>query len=317
MRTVVIQNHKDPDAALMKALPALLESGVAIADRNTHRLVEACSDTAPEKEYSPPMVRDVSNWSPRGRLVSVQRLISVDESEPTGETGRPLPLHKIGGIWEDVTCVVELAALLCAEHRIKGACRLVSAIVEPKCVRKELYEDMIRDGSQDIFASGPPGEMLTDDLRYAFEHARQRVEVSDDADDWMTLACTALAWGGYHHKMRQLIPTTWTPEAVFRRLVSSITSLSARSEDFVFHSRGARDVEDVLFHGILPLVVADKLYIVVYSDEISKRDRLRAAMLLSVCKEESVREACIKNVKTGVDTLVTVEDRARLLGEIK
>ena len=120
---------------------------------------------------------------------------------------------------------VYLCAVLCRlEYDLTGKVRRMEDCMSPVRISPPVQDRIIRCGHQGRMVSPNVSDtsLLARELR---ETGIRAYQAPSTVDDWCTIAATTLSWNAYHHRMRQLLPTTaWTDADLFDRAVHTASN---------------------------------------------------------------------------------------------
>ena len=215
--------------------------------------------------------------------------------------------------WDDISCVVRLAACLRYEHERTGTCLRVQRTREARRIRRSQYGDVIRKGCQDRFFYKDDHEMLPHDLSSLFRTTCSSINKGGSSvSAWCTVACSLMSWGGYHHQMRQNLPVEKVDQSSFDSLVSRLYGLMQNQGVLAFDKHVFKEFQvgerNVIVHGRCAFASPSHIYEIVYDKKITKHQKLKCALLLSLFPS-SVACCHILNLKDGSREIISLADR--------
>ena len=312
--SVVVQRKSRPCTQLLRVLPDLIRAGDVIADAATRCCITAASEPCADTAAPVLSAHDFTHWSPRGRCLKLQALTHAVVTRKAAEGRQSTHAANCGGFREESAPLMIRAVLMKCEHDRTGSCRAVEDMLRPVCVVPDRRIQMIREGCQKHIAHSSPSVMLPSDLRAAFNAARAAIAAAPRGShcgrEWVTIACASLAWGGYHHQMRQLMPFAWVPTDVFRDMHAALVAELVSADHVSFDHCVTRVYGDVTCHARVPLQCDGAVVHLSYSDEITKRERLHLAVVKAL---STAPRAVALNLKTDEALEIFASDPAAVV----
>ena len=249
---------------------------------------------------APRVLRNLEAWSPRGRCTRVHNLLrGAAPAPPPALAGAEAlvdeVLVQVHGLWEDVTAVYMLAALLCAEQCDENQCKRVRDMVAPTRASRDTLRVELERGNDVRFL----------DVRVRDEEAlptsarrELRAKAAPDCDGaagvrWCTLAVCASAWGRYHHATARLLPVEWSDEALFGEILRRVRAVQVDRRDVLLTTVH----EECLLYTRAHAIAGDTAWSFIYADGIGRAAMLSACVPLAF--GEQLRVAAVLNVRTG------------------
>ena len=269
---------------------------------------------------------DAGEWSPRGRARGVDALLRVDAVPALYDMS--VHMVRTENTWEDASEAICLAALLRVEHEMRGACRRVERTLSAAQRTREQVVEGIVQARQERYHVARAVDMLPPDLRGLVEACYDTVGAGEaTASTWITVACVLLSWGKYHHRTRQLLPSTWFSDDIFNLIFEharrSVATMGTDAQFDELRSRvverakgaDADDARPVVLHGRPCVCDAERVLLFVFGDQITGRDRQRATLMATLGPpRDAPRAEAVVNLKDGSWTRVRVLDEAAFLG---
>lgn len=148
---------------------------------------------------------------------------------------------------ENVSDLYVDAALCALEYESTGRVRRMEDVIAPGRFAHTQHAKVVSSGYHGRYVSPyvTDASLLSTDLRRVAESAYtgRKACVSspvvdadaarnDFASEWCTVAATATSWNGYHHRMRQILPTSaWVDADVFFRVLRRFRTILSDSND--------------------------------------------------------------------------------------
>jgi hypothetical protein len=244
VRLHVVLVKGDVDAFLCDALRTVhMETphAVSFCDALGRRLVAeaAAQSTSEEEEGRRPAYRathcNLDATSRHGEVRHVVRVrpqdaASAPAEDTTGASDVPNVVSVSDDRCETVGFVYTSAVLMRVEFGARGAVRAVDDMLNPVRLPTALVGSAARSGVQGRIVNPYVGwdELMPPDLRKvvldAYARVRDgRVAGGGSSSEWTTMACGLVAWNGYHHRMRQLVPVdAWVDDVAFQTAVACV-----------------------------------------------------------------------------------------------
>ena len=277
---------------------------------------------------------DVSYARYRGRLGWTESCVHAVRqgvaSSPSAEDACQETMIRLSTGWEDVGTLMCKVVLHVVEWCTSRRCVEVERITSARFIDSSEDEAMLLlSGAQERWHRAPAHTMLPTQLRGLVNDAVEVLRRSEatEVSGWtwqelqaaIVVACGCLSWGGYHHKMRQLLPPVWCNASAIRtQCVQFFRFLRELASDEDCLLRAEYDLRahrvltlpcgsNVILHGRVPLLVNRNVVILRTEDEASKEDVAHAALLLCLLQTRA-DAAQIYHVKSAVITSVRVTD---------
>jgi hypothetical protein len=302
----VLQDKNDPHDLLRSEAVKHLEPRVAVlGSQSAKKRPKEDADDVDETEepsFTRPLL-NIDTWSPRKRMTDMDShftsTLSTNVCQNLSFHLKDLPHH-----FEEV---VRLGVLMKAEVMLTGndLPDLLQNHVRGVRARHEI--DRIATAQKRRSFSVDGDIALPLDMRFFFDgalvKARQR---SADASAWLTLGAGIRSWARKHYQMRQCFPMTWLPDEVFNGLCESFVKFVRRKDASAlqFDVPVCADTDDLLIFGRVNVKGKRDMFTLTMVDEISKRDLRRAAVLLRVADDPTIRHH-IFNLRDGTSATVS------------
>ena len=292
---LVVQNSMRPRKQLIKTTSCL--NNLVLDDATSSMNAE--SYVAP-LEYPQRTFKDLSNWSARGRCVSLHALVtdlSITDGANHNNVGKNKVEQLNRGQWGEVYQIYRLAAMMKFETENSGRCRFIDFMKTPVRYKNQDKENLILQKSHNYTVDSrvlDNNELIPN---FAWKILRT---ISDKGNktvvDWCTLAAIALSWNKFHHTLSYTIPCDWADEHTFSNCFEVLKQCLG-GQIGQYDVRLVKQLDGFTFHCRCYFETATTVFSVIYADEITRSSRIETCIPLAL--HPTATSAYLINILTG------------------
>lgn len=308
---LVVQNSMRPRGKLIETTMNTM-SDTMILDEATKKMT--MENVVPPTEIPPRTMRDLNNWSARGRSVALHKLVNDCETKASVEKEQAVVGSRVElmnrGQYGEVYDIYRLAAAMIVEFDATGKCRFHDFMKKPIRYNAQDRDFVIAQKKNDYTVDARV--LNNNDLipQYAWKVLASMPATEKSHVHWASIAAMALCWNKFHHTLHYTVPCNWVNEQTLCNAIQNIKQAVAPYAG-EYDVRLVRRVDDVTYHSRCFFASDDAVVTVVYTDETPRSIRLNACIPLAL--HDTARVAILVNALTGKTSHFTLSCKESFL----